>query len=284
MKLYDRQFANTSIDKKINNIKGESLEKRFVDILSDPSNLVIDRCDNAGCLLGDNVVMHNNLLVSKYGYYQDFSKILQLNKGVHEPAEERMFGEVLKYIPNRGTMIELGSYWAFYAMWFFKKIPEANVYCIEPDAKRMKVGIDNCYINGVRADFTQARIGKSPVHKKSEEIDLEQFLKNKNINSLDILHCDIQGNELFLLKRISNILKEKRIKYLFISTHYQNTHYECINTLKENGYRIIASADVDNETFCYDGIIVSCQEENKDIPYTSLGNRKHTPLRNKCLV
>ena len=43
--------------------------------------------------------------------------------------------------------------------------------------------------------------------------------------------------------------------------------------------RIIADADFDNETFCSDGIIVSCHKNNLDIPYTSLGNRQHTPLR-----
>ena len=113
-KKLDRQFAERFVDKKINNKKGKTFPERFVDILSDPSNLFIKRCEKAGQIIDGNVVMHNGILVPQNCYYGPFSQIFTLNKGAHEPAEERMFAEVLEHIPSGGTIIELGAYWAFY--------------------------------------------------------------------------------------------------------------------------------------------------------------------------
>jgi len=270
----DRQLADGFINKKINNNKGTTFERRFVDILSDPSNLFITRCAKAGKVVGDNIVLHNNILVSKNGYYGQFSDILYLNKGVHEPAEERMFSEALKYIPEGGTMVELGSYWAFYSMWFYKEITNADVYCIEPNKNYINVGINNFKLNSFKGDFTQGAIGNG-----NTNIDINNFIIEKNIECIDILHSDIQGSELVMLNSISSLLDDKKIRYLFISTHSQNIHFSCLELLQMHNYRIIADADFDNETFCSDGIIVSCHKNNLDIPYTSLGNRQHTPLR-----
>jgi hypothetical protein len=72
----DRQLADRFINKGIDNKKGITLEKRFSDVLSDPSNLFIERSQNAGKIIGDNVVLHNDILVSKNGYYGQFSEIL----------------------------------------------------------------------------------------------------------------------------------------------------------------------------------------------------------------
>ena len=66
--------------------------------------------------------MHNGLAVTAQGYYGAFSDILTANRGVHEPAEERLFAAVLAQIdPSRAAlMVELGSYWAYYSTWFSK--------------------------------------------------------------------------------------------------------------------------------------------------------------------
>ena len=203
-----------------------------------------------------------------------FSEILQLNKGVHEPAEERMFAEVLKYIPDGGTIIELGSYWAFYSMWFYKEVANARVYCIEPNENSINLGIHNCKINHVNANFTKGAIGNG-----KSNINIKNFLKEKDIEFTDILHSDIQGSELIMLENVATLLDDRKIRYLFISTHSQELHYSCLELLQRHDYRIIANADVENETFCFDGIIVSCHKDNLDIPQTSLGNRRHTPLK-----
>ena len=272
----DRYFCDFFINKQIKkNKKGTNFEKRFIDILSDPNNLLIKRVKDAGKIIDDNyVIMHNGIKVSKNGYYGDFSKCLTLNYGCHEPAEERMFQEVLLDIQDNATMIELGSYWSFYSIWFNKRIKNAKNYCIEPDSNNMEVGIRNCKLNNVKVDFTQGFIGNN-------NIKISNFILEKNIDYIDILHSDIQGYELQLLEDIMPLLSAKKIKYIFVSTHSNALHYDCLELLKKCNYRIIASADFEKETFCFDGIIVACPEDNLTIKHTSLGCRKTTQLRNK---
>lgn len=271
--MYDpNNYCTSVINKEIYNKKGNSFPERFVDVISDPNNVFIKRGEDAGKTEGDLVILHNGVKVVKNGYYGSFSDILVLNKGVHEPAEERLFQIVLTDIEDNGTMLELGSYWAFYSIWFNKHIRNAKNYCIEPEQVNLELGIKNCAINNVTADFTKGFIG-------SGHINVSDFLRDKHIDALDILHSDIQGYELQMLEQITELLLLQKIKYLFISTHSDDIHYKCIALLKSCKYRIIASADFETETFCYDGIIVACHESNLTIGTYNLGNRKFTPLR-----
>jgi hypothetical protein len=211
-------FCNFFINKNLNNIKGLTFQERFLDIISDPNNLLINRIENAGKIINDNLVMHNGIYVKPYGYCGDFSQILQINKGCHEPGEERMFQIILKYINDGATMIELGSYWSFYTIWFNKFIKNAKNYCIEPEQSSLEVGMYNCKLNNVIADFTQGFID-------NDNINLLDFIKNKNIDSIDILHSDIQGYEYLMLNQIIELLEKKKIKFLFISTHSNDIHF-----------------------------------------------------------
>lgn len=268
-------YCESVIDKNINNKKGLTFEERFIDIMSDPNNIYIERCPDAGKIIDDVVILHNGIKVYKDCYYDSFSKILTLNKGCHEPAEERMFKIILDNINNNinnnsNIMIELGSYWAFYSIWFNKTINNAKNYCIEPDIKNLNIGKKNAQLNNVDIDFTQGFIGKN-------KINVIDFMKKKNIDYVDILHSDIQGYEYEMLTDIVPLLKENKIKYLFISTHSDNIHYKCIDLLKNNNYYIIASSDFETETFCYDGIIVATHITNNIGTY-KLGCRKYTKL------
>src|SRR5581483_4352870 len=57
-------------------------------------------------------LMHNGVKVLKDCYYDSWATdVIYGLKGHHEPQEEKVFYEVLKYIPPNATMIELGSYW-----------------------------------------------------------------------------------------------------------------------------------------------------------------------------
>jgi hypothetical protein len=240
--------------------------------MSDPSNEFIPRCNGAGTVIDGNVIMHNGLLVEKDGYYGDFSEILVLNKGCHEPGEERVFAMILEDIREGATMIELGSYWAFYTMWFWKTIKDARNFCIEPDLQNLELGKRNCALNDVTGvDFTQGFVGRNGVN-------IAEFAKDHDIETIDILHSDIQGYELEMLEGIQPLLMDNKVKYLFVSTHSNPVHYSCVAFLNKCGYRIIASADFDNETFCFDGIIVACHSSNTKFEHVDLGNRRHAKL------
>jgi hypothetical protein len=264
-------FSDTFIDPSVNNPKGETFPQRFIDVMSDPSNLLIPRVPQAGTIQRGNIVLHNGLLVPLNSYYGSFSRILTLNRGCHEPSEERMFAEVLQHIPRGGVMIELGSYWAFYSMWFHRRVIDAHNYCVEPNLANLHVGMMNCRINQIDGiDFTQASIGH-------QQLTVCQLVQQKHINQIDLLHSDIQGAELEMLQDAIPLLDSQQITYLFVSTHSDQLHYDCMALLQQHHYRIIASADYDHETFCYDGILVACPETNQTIPRISLGCRQKTP-------
>lgn len=105
-------------------------------------------------------------------------------------------------------------------------------------------------------------------------------MEEEKIEKVDLLHADIQGEELHLLNDLRPALRDKRIGYLVVSTHSDVIHYACAKLLAEVGYRFLAEADLMEDSFCFDGILVACPANVLDIPYVDLGSRRHTPYRN----
>ena len=230
-------------------------EGRIREVISDPSNEYIPRVQNAGEIIDHVQVMHNGIKVLVNGYYGEFiTKMLQINRGVHEPQEELVFMEVLKYIPDGGCIVELGSYWAFYSMWFYKEVKNAKCFMVEPDSNFLEVGKKNFAINRMIGDFTKAAVGDN-------DFNIDVFVEEKEIGYINILHADIQGKELQMLKGARETIANRKIGSIFIGTHSQKLHYDCMTFLANNGFEILASADFDNETFCYDGVLVA-KEKN----------------------
>jgi len=226
-------------------------EGRITEVVSDPNNRYIPRHQNAGKTIDGYLIMHNGLKVFPSSYYDYFTnKMLQVNRGVHEPQEERVFAQVLPYIPEGGVIIELGAYWSFYSMWFYKEVRNALCYLIEPDANNLEIGKRNFELNNLKGDFILGKIGE-------DSIKIDNFLKDRSIKHVDILHSDIQGAEFEMLLGAKESIVESKIKYFFISSHSQELHYKCFDFLKRHGYIIIASADFDKQTYCYDGVLVA---------------------------
>ena len=225
------------------------LEGRFNEILADPNNAFIPRVAEAGQVSDGLITMHNGLRIPP-DYYGAFSKILRRNKGVHEPQEERVFQEVLKHIPAGATMIEFGAYWGFYSMWFQQIIPDARNILIEPEQAHLECGRRNFEINDMRGEFVLGAVG-------DEHVEMDRLVAELDIGRVDLLHADIQGAEYHLMNMLVPYLEERRIGYLFISTHGQALHELCTQRLRDHDYLIVASADFEHETFCYDGVLVA---------------------------
>jgi hypothetical protein len=224
---------------------------RFREIVSDPLNLAIRRDSRAGFVEGQHVFLHNGLRVSASGplaYYGDFSLILAINRGVHEPLEEFVFQEVLARLPSSPTMLELGAYWGHYSMWLKSARPEAFVHLVEADPNGLAVGQHNFALNGLSGEFTCAFVGKG-------KFQVDDYLREKNIQHLDILHSDIQGYEVEMLPGCAKTLAEHRADFLFISTHSQEIHQIVRNALGSFKYRVEISSNVDDETTSFDGFI-----------------------------
>ena len=100
----------------------------------------------------------------------------------------------------------------------------------------------------------------------------------KNINYIDILHSDIQGYEFLMLDQMNAYFEQKKINYVFISTHTDELHYQCINFLTKKDYMIICIAYFTKQTFHFDGFILACPSENIEIKSFEIGNRNKSFL------
>lgn len=236
--------------------RGEDLLGRFREIVSDPNNQRIPRVPWAGMVGNDPrfaepfVVMHNGLRVLMGSYYDSFTQILVINRGVHEPQEEFIFSRVLEQIGPGEAMIELGAYWAFYSAWFRSRHPRNQVFLVEPEPPNLEAGRRNFELNGLEGEFIQNFVGPGG-------LNLEAFMAERGLDRLGILHADIQGAEAHLIESIAPLLSASRIRFLFVSTHSQPLHLDCRARLESHGYRIVGSADFDRETFSFDGVLVA---------------------------
>jgi hypothetical protein len=232
---------------------------RIEDVKAAPDNAYIPRVTNAGVLRNGWITMHNGIEVSALGYYgAGVLNMLMENKGVHEPQEERAFADVLRYIDTNSTMLELGAYWGFYSLWFKKAVSGSRCFLIEPDLGNLKSGEANFARNGEEAVFEHAFIGSVPAVAAdgTRIVAVDSFCEEKAIQHVSIVHADVQGAEMEMLRGASQMLEEKRIDFIFISTHSNELHSECMDFLQSCDYEILADADL-NETFSYDGVIVA---------------------------
>ena len=78
----------------------------------------------------------------------------------------------------------------------------------------------------------------------------------KRVQHLSIVHADIQGAELEMLHGAEEMFSQRAIDYVFISSHSNELHRDCIKFVEGYDYIIVADADLD-DTFSYDGLIVA---------------------------
>ncbi len=237
----------------------DDCQRRIKDVLRAPDNRHIPRVPNAGAITHGRQVMHNGLSILPGSYYGVPMQImLKKNRGVHEPQQERVFGEVLKHLHPKGVMIELGSYWAFYSMWFQKEIEQASCYLVEPDPRYLESGKKNFELNGMKGTFIQCYVGGSSAIAESGDrfVCVDDLIREYRIDHVDILHSDIQGGECDMLRGASQSIEANKIDYLFLSTHSNRLHYECKAFLEDRSFVILASADTE-QSYSADGLIVA---------------------------
>lgn len=237
---------------------------RIDEVISSPDNSEIPRCAKAGKVEGYTITMHNGVRVCANGYYGGGTlNMLIENKGVHEPQEERAFEEIIRLLPERCVMLELGAYWGFYSLSLLQERPNATCYLVEPDSRNIVSGIINFRLNNRDGKFTQAMVGSS-AQRHPKTISIDSFCAEHGIKHLHMLHADIQGYETDMLEGATHVLKAGKVDYVFISTHSADLHATCITKLKTLNYVILADADL-NETFSYDGLIVA-KHNSIDLP------------------
>ncbi len=231
-------------------------ENRIADVVSCPDNHYIPRHEYAGKIINGNLVLHNGLMISPLSYCgYPMLRLFMENKGVHEPQEERVFQEILKELPDDSAMIELGSYWSFYSMWFKTVLKKSCCYMIEPNKSCLKLGKKNFRINSLQGKFFNYTIGHHHNKGVVPSISIDKFIEREQIDFIHILHSDIQGQEYNMLRGVEKSIQEMKIGYFIISTHSNKLHYQCKQFLERYKFVTVASADID-QTFSYDGLLV----------------------------
>lgn len=223
----------------------------------------IPKVSNAGQVFIENgkrlQLMHNGIKIPADCYYGSWmTEIIKYLQGHHEPQEEKAFNEILKEIPAGATMIELGSYWAYYSMWFAKTITAAHNYMVEPGKSALKVGQKNFELNNLHGTFINAFIGNTSKTLESGALQtcVDDIIERYQIPYVYMVHSDIQGAEYDMLIGCSHALEQNKIGYFFISTHGNEIHKNCLEFLKAHNFHIIVQHTI-HESCSADGLIVA---------------------------
>ncbi|MCX7320618.1 MAG: FkbM family methyltransferase, partial [Hyphomicrobiales bacterium] len=184
------------------------------------------------------------------------------------------FHEVMKHIPQRATMLELGGFWSYYSLWFKSEHGmQRNSYVVEPDPNHIAIGRANAALNGQDITFVQACVGAEParaLHFRTEsagnikipQISVPMFLRERGIDRLDLLHCDTQGMETQVISSCETLLRNGTIRFGVFSTHHHEisgdplTHQRCLAMVQDFGGRVLVEHDV-HESFSGDGLIAA---------------------------
>jgi FkbM family methyltransferase len=163
-------------------------------------------------------------------------------------------------------MIELGSYWAYYSMWAQAARKRVRSILVEPVDSRMEIGKATLKLNGMNAEFLRAYTGASSlpshtVHMEGtslsgiEWLSLDDIVVGCGVPFARIVHVDVQGAEVDVLRGSKLAIDEKKLGYVFLSTHSRSLHYECLNMLEP--HFVILAEHTRAESYSTDGLIVA---------------------------
>jgi FkbM family methyltransferase len=220
-------------------------------------------------------LMHDGSRVLLGAYHGTWmSAIIQALQGHHEPQEEWAFYQLLQHIPPGSTMMELGGFWAYYSLWFHRQIPQALNYVIEPDPKHLDIGIKNFQLNGCKATFLNFTCGEKSNPQAGFQTEsgeylnqcpcvcVDDLLEQQHVKHVALLHADIQGAELAMLRGARNAIRAGKIRFIFLSTHHASisndphTHRSCLDFVHGHNGHLLAEFPPE-QGFSGDGLIVA---------------------------
>jgi FkbM family methyltransferase len=247
----------------------------------------IAKVPDAGKVIDGVQVMHNGVRVVHRGYHGEWmAEIIARLEGHHEPQEERVFDAIVERLAATEpspVMIELGAFWAYYALWLLQRIPAGRAFLVEPDPTCLDIGRQNFALNGRDGVFLQAAVGAAstppqPFRCESDGVvrpiateSLPSLLERFGLERADLVLADVQGAELPLLDGGQEVLAAGRVRFLVVSTHHHVisgdpvTHQRCLELLRSLGAHVVAEHTV-AESFSGDGLIaVSFDPRDRDM-------------------
>lgn len=225
--------------------------------------------------------MFNGVVIEEGCYGGEWmTEVIRSLHGHHEPQEEVAFAAMIRRLqqesPDAPRMIEFGSFWSFYSLWFGTALANARMFGLEPDPNNLEVGRRNAVLNGLedRIVFLHGAIGDRPgeelvFENESDggrtavvQYDLDSLLELNHWDRADLVLVDVQGAETVLLERARESLLAGRVRFLVVSTHHHSishdplTHQKALRLIEECGGHIIAEHSVD-ESFSGDGLVAA---------------------------
>jgi FkbM family methyltransferase len=258
---------------------------------------VIPKVERAGEVVDrDGVavqVMHNGVVIEEGCYHGPWmTEIIRSLRGHHEPQEELVFDRILRRLQadlaHPPAMIEFGSFWGYYSLWFAHEFPAARIVALEPDPKCMSAGTRNFALNKLenQVNFVAGAIGSRPgepldfvseidgqVHRVVQH-DLSSLMTLTDLDRIDLVLADVQGAETVLLERGRRVLANGRVRFLIVSTHHHSisgdplTHQHALRLLNDLGAHVIAEHSV-AESYSGDGLIAAsfdARDEHFNVP------------------
>ena len=185
-------------------------------------------------------------------------------------VEHEMFSRALSLLKDKKNplMMEVGSFWALWSLCFRRKFPAGRNILVDLGKNQLKVGVDNFKLN----NFTETHYwggfftkDSGTFRRKNKDIDYENpkisnvgpeldfinLWQKEELELIDLLHLDIEGSELPLLKQLDEagspcVLEGKMgwmnmfhsIHTLVIATHSFDIHEKVLFILKDNGYHV----------------------------------------------
>jgi len=279
----------------------DSLERTMMTIGCRDSE-IIPKVPDAGRIFdtpdGPVQIMHNGLRVVAGGYHGNWmAHVIRALRGHHEPQEELLFDAILRLARHGTVIVELGSFWAYYTLWYLKEIPGSRAICVEPDDLNRRLGMTNARLNGLDRSimFHNAWVGEAAQSRTSlaESLNKQVALPSFDMNGIvslcenspiELLHMDVQGAELSFIESMGNAVSHGIVRFLVVSTHHSSisgsrtTHRDCLESIIAHGGRILAEHDV-QESFSGDGLIVATflqQDRHVRLPPISRNVAQHS--------
>jgi FkbM family methyltransferase len=247
----------------------------------------IPKVADAGRVVADSghavQVMHNGTRVVAGAYHGDWmGEIISRLRGHHEPQEECIFHRLVDCARPGTLMVELASFWAYYALWYLRDVPGSHAICVEPDPMHMAVGRRNAALNGVteRVSFVEAWVGQEAraahvqVCESSRQprtlpcLDMDALMDEAAGRPIELLHMDAQGAELGFLLSMRNAVAADKVRFAMISTHHAtisgsaSTHADCLAAVRDLGGVVLIEFGV-SQSFSGDGLIAAsfCKDD-----------------------
>lgn len=195
-------------------------------------------------------------------------------------SEIEIFSNILNNIDNKNDpiMIEIGSFWAVWSLFFRQKFPTGKNILIELGKRQLYVGVRNflnnnfdCeyYHGGFNIESSGTFINKmgdieydpildpginidelilndSELNLKFKDLnltggnlDFNKIYRDNKLDIIDLLHMDIQGSELSLIKDLIEYINNRKILNIIIATHSHQIHQEIVNILNSSRFNIL---------------------------------------------